>query len=254
MSFFSAKCKILLQDWTDPLPSLCIANHQLEVCESFTYLGSCIAPGGKIEEEISQRIAKARLAFSGLRHLWRRRDVSLRLKGRVYETTVRAVLLYGGEAWPLRQEDIRRLSTFDHRCLRSLARVWWQDGTRNEDVRRKVLGEASHQLSDQISLCRLRWLGHVLRMPEHRLPRRALFAIPGPGWKRRRGGQPKTWRKDMKRLTSPLAVVGTARLPGWGPKENDDTWLTTLEVMARERVQWRECCRVCIPPPTDYIL
>ncbi|VDP50729.1 unnamed protein product [Schistosoma mattheei] len=31
---------------------------------------------------------------------------------------------------------------------------------------------------------RLRWLGHVLRMPKHRLPRRAMLSGIGDGWKK----------------------------------------------------------------------
>ena len=31
---------------------------------------------------------------------------------------------------------------------------------------------------DKIKLCRLQWLGHVLRMEPHRLPHRALFPMP----------------------------------------------------------------------------
>ncbi|VDP72458.1 unnamed protein product [Schistosoma mattheei] len=39
----------------------------------------------------------------------------------------------------------------------------------------------------------MRWLGHVLRMPEHRLPRRAMLTGLGDGWKKVGGGQIKTW-------------------------------------------------------------
>ncbi|VDP54144.1 unnamed protein product [Schistosoma mattheei] len=37
----------------------------------------------------------------------------------------------------------------------------------------------------------MRWLGHVLRMPEHRLPRRAMLTGVRDGWKKVRGGQTK---------------------------------------------------------------
>ncbi|KER23093.1 hypothetical protein T265_14712, partial [Opisthorchis viverrini] len=52
-------------------------------------------------------ICKARAAFANLRHLWRQNGLSLNLKGRVYQTTVRAVLLYGCETWPIRAADLR---------------------------------------------------------------------------------------------------------------------------------------------------
>ncbi|KAG5445484.1 hypothetical protein CSKR_100973 [Clonorchis sinensis] len=40
---------------------------------------------------------------------------------------------------------------------------------------------------------KLRWLGHVLRMPNHRLPKRVLFSMPNSKWRKQRGGQPLTW-------------------------------------------------------------
>ncbi|VDO85146.1 unnamed protein product [Schistosoma margrebowiei] len=76
-------------------------------------------------DEISARIQKARLAFANLRHLWRRRDICLSTKERVYCSAVRFVLLYGSETWPIRVENIRRLLVFDHRCLRNIGRLSW---------------------------------------------------------------------------------------------------------------------------------
>ena len=119
----------------------------------------------------------------------------------------------------------------------------------NDEVRRRVLGAESRPLTEVIALHRLRWLGHVLRMPAHRVPIRALFARAGQGWKKRRGGQVMTWRRGMKSLASPLASVGAARLPGWGPRDEDCRWLETLRDMAQNRSQWRERCRVCLSKP-----
>ena len=116
----------------------------------------------------------------------------------------------------------------------------------NDEVRRRVLGTDSRPLTEVIALHRLRWLGHVLRMPAHRLPLRALFARAGQGWKKRRGGQTMTWHRGMKKLTSALASVGASRLPGWGPRDEDCRWLETLRDMAQSRSQWRECCMTCL--------
>ena len=51
---------------------------------------------------------------------------------------------------------------------------------------------SSNGRDEVMNLHRLRWLGHVLRMPEHRLPRRAMLTSIGDGWKRVRGGQTET--------------------------------------------------------------
>jgi hypothetical protein len=243
MYFAPSKCKVLVQDWQGSVPALVLDGKHLEVVDKFVYLGSCVSAGGCMKDEIALRIAKARLTFVNLKHLWRRRDVSLALKGRVYNTTVRAVLLYGCETWSLRTEDAHRLTVFDHRCLRTIARVWWQHRITNEAVRQRIFGWSNcRSVDDIVSLCRLRWLGHVLRMPAHRLPNRVLFAVPGPEWKKPRGGQSMTWLRGMKKLTVRLSRVGDSRLPGWGPKDDDSRWLETLKDMARSRSDWRACC------------
>ena len=74
---------------------------------------------------------------------------------------------------------MQRLAAFDHRGMRSIARVWWQQHVSNYEVRQRVLGKADeNELANVIDRQRLRWLGHVLRMSNRRLPCRALFSEP----------------------------------------------------------------------------
>ncbi|VDP92221.1 unnamed protein product [Echinostoma caproni] len=81
-----------LQAFLDNLnASVAIFEH----VDKFCYLSSYISPGGRITDEVSGRIQKARFAFANLRHLWRRRDIRLSVKSRVYAAAVRPVLLYG---------------------------------------------------------------------------------------------------------------------------------------------------------------
>ncbi|KER23571.1 hypothetical protein T265_14616, partial [Opisthorchis viverrini] len=53
---------------------------------------------------------------------------------------------------------------------------------------------------------KLRWLGHVLRMPNHRLPKTVQFSIPNSEWCNQRGGQPLTWQRSMKEITKRLVL------------------------------------------------
>ncbi|PXX92138.1 hypothetical protein DF185_23215, partial [Marinifilum breve] len=82
MRFSPSKCKMLLQDWVALTPELMIGSEVVERVDRFTYLGSLISPCGLVCDEISARIQKARLAFTNLRHLWRRRDIRLSSKRR----------------------------------------------------------------------------------------------------------------------------------------------------------------------------
>ncbi|KAH9587822.1 ATP-binding cassette sub- A member 3 [Schistosoma haematobium] len=247
MCFAPSKCKVLLQDWQDSNPVLTLDGEQIEVVEKFVYLGSCISAGGGVSDEINARIVKARAAHVNLGHLWRLRDVSLAVKVRIYNSSVRAVLLYACETWPLRVEDVRRLSVFDHRCLRRIADIQWQLHVSNVQVRHRVFGHRDdNAIGVTIVRHRQRWLGHVLRMSSQRIPRRALFADSGTGWRKRRGGQYMTWCRGMEESCKGLACDGPSRLSGWGPRDGATQWLETLSDMAHNRSQWRSCCNLLL--------
>ncbi|TNN04741.1 endonuclease-reverse transcriptase, partial [Schistosoma japonicum] len=122
-----------------------------------------------------------------------------------------------------------------------IARVSWDNRVSNAVVRKRVLGKDGKSIDEVLKLHQLRWLGHVLRMSNYRLPQRAMFCGVGTGWKKARGGQTKTWQKSMKSLTSGLSYVGRCRLRGWGPRDESHQWLETLNDMAQNRLQWRRC-------------
>ena len=188
------------------IPNLSIKGQFIERVDKFTYLGSCITLEGSIAEELSSLIQKARLDFSNLHQLWRRNGIKLSTKGRVWLVALRSVLLYGLETWPLKAEDIRTLSVFDHRCLRSIGQIWWEHRISNTEVRRRVSRPKNMSIIEQLPHHRLRWLGHLLRMSDDRLIR-----VSNVGW------------------------------AGWGPRDPSHLWLETLSDMASSRSQWRSC-------------
>ncbi|VDN14169.1 unnamed protein product [Dibothriocephalus latus] len=95
----------------------------LEVVDSFRYLGSLITETGQGVDEVVSRINHARFAFYPLcAPLWNRRELSLSTKSRVYQAVFRSILLYGGEIWPMRVEDMKRLEVFDNDWLRRILR------------------------------------------------------------------------------------------------------------------------------------
>ena len=137
---------------------------------------------------------------------------------------------------------MKRLAVFDNRCLRSTSHVRWYNKASNIEIRRRVLGKEGKSIDEAMKLHKLRWLGHVLRMPSHHLPRLwAMLAEIGPDWRRASGGQTKTWNRSMKCLTVNLSHVGRCRLPGWGPRDSKNQWLETVIDMARNHCQWRRC-------------
>nr|VZH94943.1 unnamed protein product [Spirometra erinaceieuropaei] len=155
---------------------------------------------------------------------------------RVYRASVRSVLLYGCECWDLRVEDERKLEVFDHHCLRTILRVKFTDFVSNETVPARC--DNISRITQAIQERRLRWFGHVLRCPPQELSVTALDRSPLFHWRRRRGGQFKTWldtvRQDMEVVLG-LSVFGLRR---W-PRE----WVELSRSAAADRHAWRGTVR-----------
>ncbi len=71
-------------------------GEPLQDVDKFKYLASVFVANEQGTEEVRSRIHLARSAFSRLQSgLWSQREIPLRRKGRVYQTEVRSILLYG---------------------------------------------------------------------------------------------------------------------------------------------------------------
>lgn len=195
---------VLLQDCRQPASALTLCGDQLVIVNSFKSLGSLLASGGCVGEEVSSRIAKGIAAFANPRHLWCCHDIRLSVKERVCNTTVRGAPLYGYETWPIGTEDARRPSFFNLLYLQIIARVWWEHQINIEEVLRRVFHSETRLVNEIIALRCIWWLGHVLHVPAHCLYFRALFA--------------------RKLGLEVLASVSASCFRSWGPKEEDCCW------------------------------
>ena len=86
------------------------------------------------------------------RKVFRSQNLNRRTKVQVFRTMVTLVLLYGAETWTVTQQDIRRLKTFQMRCLRDIVGVTLWDMRRNVDILEET-GELA--IKEQLRLKRL---------------------------------------------------------------------------------------------------
>ena len=200
-----------------------IEGQEIEQVSNFTYLGVKLSSDGTIDKEISTRIQKATGAFNQLNNIWINRNIRTPTKIRIYKAAVLTILLYGGEVWNTTQGHMKRLSVFHLRCLRRILRIRWYHRVSNE----KVLEQAGiTDIDVSVSAMRLRWYGHVVRMPEERLPNYLLNWTPSHG-KRSRGRPRKPWTSCVRED----GVLFTG---------NKDLSLVDMAEMANSRKKWRE--------------
>ena len=134
--------------------------------------------------------------------VFRSRALSIATKVRIFQTLVLSVLLYGAETWMVTQHDIRKLNSFQMRCLRDILGITLWNRVRNGDILERT-GMVS--MEDQLKQRRLQWFGHVWRMPTTR-PQRQLLRCRPSGRRRPTGGAPLRWcdliSRDLRDITN----------------------------------------------------
>ena len=116
-----------------------------------------------LDKEIDKHIGKAAVVMSKLsKRVWDNNQLTQNTKSKVYLACVLSTLLYSRESWSTYARQENRL-----RCLRRIMVITWQGKVPNTAVLEKA-----GSLSMYLMLCqrRLRWLGHVHRMENWRIP------------------------------------------------------------------------------------
>ncbi|XP_038066715.1 uncharacterized protein LOC119736778 [Patiria miniata] len=172
MNISIKKTEVLGQGVEQP-PVISANNSKLEVVHEFTYLGSTVSDDLSLDIEINRRIGRAASTFARLtERVWENGKLTIHTKTAVYRTCVLSTLLYGSESWALYSRQEKRLNTFHLRNLRRILGIKWSDHVTNTEV----LAQAGIQsLVTLLQQRRLRWLGHVYRMPEGRIPKVLLY-------------------------------------------------------------------------------
>ena len=154
-------------------PTVTVNGQKLATVDKFVYLGSTLSRGVHIDDETHARIAKASSAFGRLRSsAWERKGVRLSTKLSVYKAIVLTTLLYASETWTVYHRHAKKLNRFHLNCLRKMLRVKWQGKVPDTEILEQT-GMSS--IFTILRKTQLRWVGHVVRMPDERLPKRILY-------------------------------------------------------------------------------
>jgi len=114
------------------------------------------------------------------------------MKGKVYKSCIRSVMLYGSETWCLR-ERVGNFEKTDRAMLRGMCSVKLMD-RRNTEKLMAMLGPSLDMMAKVSSMW---WYGHILRREEDNVLLKALhFELLG--CIRRRRPKP-TWKKQVQK-------------------------------------------------------
>ena len=115
------KCKVI----SDSTTNLSIENEEIEIVKEFKFLGSFVQNSS---DDVKRRISLGNSVFVRLKKgIWSRRDISVKLKLRLYNALILPIAIYGSETWSLTQRDTKKLSVFENNCLRAILNNRLQD-------------------------------------------------------------------------------------------------------------------------------
>ena len=222
----SLKKTKVMHSGTETAPKLTIHDFTLEVVSQFTYLGSTTSANGSLDAELGKRIGKAATTMTMLSsHVWENKKLTIQTKTAVYCACVLSTLLYGSESWTTYAGQEKRLHTFHMRCLRCILSIHWTDKVTNNIVLERAGVPTIFTLLQQR---RLRWLGHVRRMSDGRIPKDLLYGELDHGL--RPVGRPKLRFKDTCKRD--MIEIGL----------DVENW----ETLAADCGRWRINCSACL--------
>ena len=148
-----------------------VGNTALENMHSLEYFGAKLQCDGSDEADVLHRMAIAQTTFVSLSNIWANHQLSRALKLRTYQLAVCSTLTHYSEAWTLTTAVMRCINGFNSRCMHVIT---------DQDYRHTTTAPV-FDLLRATRQRRLRYLGHILRMPESRVVRCALMALTGSG-------------------------------------------------------------------------
>jgi hypothetical protein len=102
------------------LDKLTTGNIEIDQVKTFRYLGTIVNGNNTLEEKIRERIVKGNKTFYANRNLFKSNLVSRKSKLKLYWSIIRPTVIYGCEAWVLKESIIRGLLVFERKILRKI--------------------------------------------------------------------------------------------------------------------------------------
>jgi hypothetical protein len=145
-----------------------IFGEDIKAVAEFKYLGTLATTDGWSSKEINRRLGIASNTIVSLDKIWSSPDISVYLKCRLYQALVMTIVLYNGECWTMKKQDLARLEGFHFRCLRRITRTHRCPGMGKSVIDRATKKEVFKTaklpgIEEMLREKRLRWFGHLTR-------------------------------------------------------------------------------------------
>ena len=164
----------------------------VETVSKFTYLGDRLNATGGCEMAVTARSRIGWMNFRECSEILKGRRFSLKIKGKIYKSCVRSAMLYGSEAWCLREKEMAILRRTERAMIRAMSGVKLLDRRNSEELMDML--DIKESLDRMAKASSIQWYSHVLRKEDENVIVKALkFEVSGS----RGRGRPKQMCKKQ---------------------------------------------------------
>ncbi|CAI5438835.1 unnamed protein product [Caenorhabditis angaria] len=175
--FNTAKSKVLRNQCANNA-SVRVNGQPLEDVDQIKYLGRIFRKDGALDSEINNRVRAGWAAYHSIATAIS--EISKKEKNHFLKSSVLSAMTYASETWNTKVEDIKRIQ-------RTINYIWIQANAGTPP-----------NLEKFIMKIKMRWAGHIVRLPTQRICRIITLWEPPNGVKRRKGRPKKRWVDDVQ--------------------------------------------------------
>ena len=163
-----------------------------------------------------------------MKDIFNSRKVSQDLKFRIFQAYIEPIFLFNSELWTLNKTQEKKIDAFQRKLYRRVLNIYWPKIITNVKVYEKA---KSDKWSNKIRKSRLKWFGHMARLPED-TPARKAFNIYLEDARRPQGRPILTWYQtvyDDLKQNSNINIDFT----------NKSEATKSLIELCQERIEWK---------------
>ena len=102
---------------TDSSQTVTLVKRSVEETEEFTYLGRVLTTTGGTEQDVEARLGKDITVYRAMDKLWKSKIIGRATQVKIFNSNVKAVLLYVSESWPITLRMTVELQVFIYKMF-----------------------------------------------------------------------------------------------------------------------------------------
>lgn len=188
---------MVISNTLDTTTSITVSGQNLERVRKYKYLGTWLNEEWNSDLEIKTRIEIARSAFNTMRKVLCNRNINIKLRTRLLHCYIWPIILYGCEAWTIKEDLRKRIEAFEMWTYRRMLSISWTQKVTNVKVLERIGQKRALMLT--VKQRKISYLGHVLRHQRYSLLQ--LVMMGKVAGKRKVGRRKKSWLRNIREWT-----------------------------------------------------